>query len=66
VLIDKVTTEFDDRKHNEMMRGVLQMHGNDVGHLPLHQQVIPRAMRSNASVRHRADNRLDTRWVKID
>ena len=65
-LIDKVKTEIDDRKRNEMMREVLQIHAADVGHLPLHQQVIPWAMRSNVSVHHRADNRLDTRWVKID
>jgi peptide/nickel transport system substrate-binding protein len=65
-LIDKVKTEIDDKKRNEMIREVLQIHNADIGHLPLHQQVIPWAMRSNVSVFHRADNRLDTRWVKID
>jgi peptide/nickel transport system substrate-binding protein len=65
-LIDKVKTEIDDKKRNEMMREVLVIHGADVGHIPLHQQVIPWAMRANVSVFHRADNRLDMRWVKID
>ena len=36
----------------------------DVGHLPLHFQVIPWAMRSNVTVVHRADNRLTVKWVK--
>jgi peptide/nickel transport system substrate-binding protein len=49
-----------------MMREVLAIHNADVGHIPLHQQVIPWAMRANVSVFHRADNRLDARWVRID
>ncbi len=65
-LVDKIKTETDDKKRNEMMREVLLIHNADVGHIPLHQQVIPWAMRSNVSVYHRADNRLDIRWVKVD
>jgi peptide/nickel transport system substrate-binding protein len=65
-LIDGVKTEIDEKKRGEMIREALQLHNADVGHIPLHQQVIPWAMRSNVSVFHRADNRLDTRWVKID
>jgi peptide/nickel transport system substrate-binding protein len=65
-LIDKVKVEVDDTKRNAMMREVLALHAADVGHVPLHQQVIPWAMRSNVSVFHRADNRLDARWVRID
>ena len=65
-LIDRIKTEIDDRKRNEMIREVLQIHSADVGHLPLHQQVIPWAMRSNVSVFHRADNRLDARWIRVD
>jgi peptide/nickel transport system substrate-binding protein len=38
----------------------------DVGHVPLHQQVIPWAMRANVSAFHRADNRLDIRWVRVE
>ena len=46
-LIDQVKTEIDDGKRNEMMREALQIHTDDVGHIPLHQQVIPWAMRTN-------------------
>ena len=65
-LVDQIKTEVDDKKRNAMMREVLQIHAEDIGHLPLHQQIIPWAMRSNVSVTHRADNRLDARWIKID
>jgi peptide/nickel transport system substrate-binding protein len=37
-----------------------------VGHIPLHHQIIPWAMRSNVSAVHRADNRLTVRWVKVN
>ena len=33
---------------------------------PLHDQVIPWAMRKNVTVIHRADNRLVADWVKVD
>jgi peptide/nickel transport system substrate-binding protein len=65
-LIDRIKTEIDDKKRNEMIREVLILHANDIGHIPLHQQVIPWAMQSNVSAFHRADNRLDVRWVRID
>ncbi len=65
-LIDQVKTEIDDAKRNAAMREAQRIHSDDIGHIPLHQQVIPWAMRSNVSVFHRADNRLDMRWAKID
>jgi peptide/nickel transport system substrate-binding protein len=34
-------------------------------HIPLHLQVIPWAAKSNVQVVHRADNWLETSWVKI-
>ena len=65
-LIDQVKTEIDDAKRNAAMREAQRIHYDDIGHIPLHQQVIPWAMRSNVTVFHRADNRLDMRWARID
>jgi peptide/nickel transport system substrate-binding protein len=65
-LITSIKTETDDAKRNAMIREVLQIHAAEVGHLPLHQQVIPWAMRSNVSTFHRADNRLDMRWTRVE
>jgi peptide/nickel transport system substrate-binding protein len=65
-LIDQVKTEIDDAKRLQLMREAQRIHYDDVGHIPLHQQLIPWAMRSNVSVFHRADNRLDMRWVRIE
>jgi peptide/nickel transport system substrate-binding protein len=64
-LIDKLKTEIDTKKRAELAREVTKLHMDDVGHIPLHFQVIPWAMRSNVTVVHRADNRLTVKWVKI-
>jgi peptide/nickel transport system substrate-binding protein len=37
-----------------------------VSHIPLHNQVIPWAMKKNVELTHRADNRIDMRGVKVN
>jgi peptide/nickel transport system substrate-binding protein len=63
--IDKLKTEVDPAKRAELTRVALVQHMSDVGHIPLHHQVIPWAMRANVTVVHRADNRLTVKWVTI-
>ncbi len=64
--VDKLKTEVDPAKRAELAREITKLHKADVGHLPLHHQVIPWAMRANVSVVHRADNRLTVNWVRIN
>ncbi len=64
-LIDQLKTEVDTKKRAALAREITRIHMADVGHIPLHHQVIPWAMRSNITVVHRADNRLTVKWVKI-
>jgi peptide/nickel transport system substrate-binding protein len=63
--IDRLKTEVDGKKRAELAREASAIHQADVGHIPLHHQMIPWAMRSNVSVVHRADNRLTVKWVKV-
>jgi peptide/nickel transport system substrate-binding protein len=65
-LIDRLKTETDPKKRADLAREITQIHRDDVGHIPLHHQVIPWAMRSNVTVVHRADNRVTVRWVRVD
>ncbi len=65
-LIDQVKTETDDAKRTEAIRKALAIHAQEFGHIPLHDQVIPWAMRKNVNVVHRADNRLTMEWVTIE
>ena len=64
--IDKLKTETDPAKRRALTREALAQHQADVGHIPLHHQVIPWAMRANVSVVHRADNRLTVKWVTVN
>jgi peptide/nickel transport system substrate-binding protein len=63
--VDALKTETDAAKRKALTREALAIHQADVGHIPLHHQVIPWAMRSNVSAVHRADNRLTVKWVTI-
>jgi peptide/nickel transport system substrate-binding protein len=63
--VDKLKTEVDPAGRSALAREALLVHMQDVGHLPLHFQVIPWAMRSTVSVVHRADNRLTLKWVQV-
>jgi len=63
--IDKMKTEVDPAKRAALAREVTRIHMEDVGHVPLHFQVIPWAMAANVNVVHRADNRLTVKWVTI-
>lgn len=65
-LIDRIKTETDDAKRDEAIHRVLTLHAQEFGHIPLHDQVIPWAMKKNVNVVHRADNRLTVEWVTID
>jgi peptide/nickel transport system substrate-binding protein len=37
-----------------------------VSHIPLHNQVIPWAVKKNIDMVHRADNRIEMRLVKVN
>lgn len=65
-IIDRIKTETDVAKRDADIVKVLEVHAQEFGHIPLHDQVIPWAMRKNVSVIHRADNRLVADWVKVD
>ncbi len=63
--IDSLKTEVDPARRKALTKEALSIHQADVGHIPLHHQVIPWAMRSGVNAIHRADNRLTVKWVKI-
>lgn len=65
-LIDLIKVETDQQKRTDAIHKVLEIHASEVGHIPLHDQLIPWAMAKNVNVVHRADNRLTVQWVNID
>ena len=64
-LIDKAEGETDAKKRLDMIIKAMQMHHDQVLHIPLHLQVIPWASAAGVTVVHRPDNWLETTWVKM-
>ena len=65
-LIERVKVETDLKVRNELIEKALVLSHEDVAYLPLHNQIIPWAMRKNIQAVHRADNRIDWRLVKVN
>jgi peptide/nickel transport system substrate-binding protein len=65
-LVERIKKETDLKNRNELIEKALVLNHEDVAYIPLHNQVIPWAMKKNISVVHRADNRLDWRLIKVD
>ncbi len=65
-IVDRVKTETDLQVRNRFLTEGLQLSNDTVSHIPLHNQVIPWAMKKNVEVVHRADNRIDWRLVKVN
>ena len=65
-LVERIKKEVDEKTRNGLIEQALLLSHQDVSHLPLHNQVIPWAMKRNVQAVHRADNRLDMRLVRVD
>jgi peptide/nickel transport system substrate-binding protein len=65
-IVDRSKTETDPLIRARLLTEALALSNEDVSHLPLHNQIIPWAMKKNIDVVHRADNRLDWRLIKIN
>ncbi len=65
-VVDRIKTETDLPVRNRLLAEGLQLQNDTVANLPLHNQIIPWAMKKNIEVTHRADNRLDWRLIKVN
>ena len=65
-VVDRIKTETDLQVRNRSLTESLQIAKDTVSHIPLHNQIIPWAMKKNIDVVHRADNRIDWRLVKVN
>jgi peptide/nickel transport system substrate-binding protein len=65
-IVDRVKTETDTLIRNRLLNEGLQLQNDTVAHIPLHNQVIPWAMKKSIDVVHRADNRIDWLLVKVN
>lgn len=61
-----VRTELDPVKRNAMIAEASKIHKDEFGHMPVHQQALAWAAKSNVDLVQLGDNYFMWRWVKIN
>jgi peptide/nickel transport system substrate-binding protein len=65
-LIDAMKTETDVKKRDGLLREALTATRDNYYYVPLHHQLRPWAMKKNVSTVHKADDRPESRFARID
>jgi peptide/nickel transport system substrate-binding protein len=61
----QIQSETDQTKRNAMIKEAFQIHSDDIGHIPLHQQALAWAMKKNVSVVQSPDDSMPYKWVTV-
>jgi peptide/nickel transport system substrate-binding protein len=61
-LTAKIQSETDQPKRSAMIREAMQIHQDDVGHIPLHQQALAWGVKKNLSLVQLASNDTFFKW----
>ena len=64
-LTDQIAVETDQAKRQQMIDQAMRIHADQVGHIPLHQQTVIWAARSNIELQQMADNYFPLRYVQV-
>ncbi len=64
-LVDRIAVETDGAQRQALIDQAMRLHAEDVGHVPLHQQVVIWAARQNVTLQQLADNYFPLRFVRI-
>lgn len=64
-LIRRIGAEADKARRNAMIREAFQIHAEDVGHIPLHQQQLAWGVSDKIRVVQLADNTMPFKWMSI-
>ena len=65
-LTQKIGSETDPKKRNEMIAEALKIHQDDIGHLPLHQQALNWGAKKNVELVQWPDNGMAWKFVKVN
>jgi peptide/nickel transport system substrate-binding protein len=61
----QIASELDEKKRNAMIAELFKIHGDDVGHIPLHQQALAWAIKKNIELVQLADNFNFLKWTIV-
>ncbi len=60
-----IASETDPAKRQAMISEAFKLHAEDIGHIPLHQQMLTWGMKKNIELTQLADNFNYLRWVVV-
>ena len=60
-----IQSETDQTKRNAMIKDAYEIHANEIGHIPLHQQALAWGMKKNVELVQLADNTMPYKWVLV-
>ena len=64
-LTTRIQSELDETQRNAMIKEAFDLHAADVGHIPLHQQMLAWAMKKNVQAYQRADGFMLYKWMTV-
>jgi peptide/nickel transport system substrate-binding protein len=64
-LVGQMAVETNRERRQAMIEEANRIHAEEVGHIPLHQQVVVWATRNNITVQQLADNWFPLRFVRV-
>ena len=65
VLTERIQSETVESNRNEMIKQALEIHNKEVGHIPLHQQMLTWGMKSSITAYQRADGFMLFKWMNV-
>ena len=64
-LTDKIASETDQKKRNEMIHEAIKIHEDDIGHIPLHQQALNWGAKKNIDLVQWPDNGMAWKYITV-
>ncbi len=64
-LTTKIQSELNESTRNAMIKEAFDIHAADVGHVPLHQQMLAWGMKNNITAYQRADGFMLFKWMSV-
>jgi peptide/nickel transport system substrate-binding protein len=61
----KVQSETDKPKRDAMIKEAFQIHQDEIGHLPLHQQALAWGVNNRVKLVQKADNIMDFKYITV-
>lgn len=64
-LTTRIQSELDPAQRNAMIQQALDLHADDIGHIPLHQQTLSWGMKKTVDAYQRADGFMLFKWMRL-